>query len=106
MTPGQLRKIERQLEDWFAHLLDGMGRRERREALAGYLRGLLLEGERKSIEPIAERIVSDATQVEAMRQRIQQAISVADWDEGVVFRRVAMRAEHDLPELDAFVLDD
>jgi SRSO17 transposase len=28
-----------------------MGRRERREALAGYLRGLLLEGERKSMEP-------------------------------------------------------
>lgn len=25
MTPGQLRKVERQLEDWFAHLLEGIG---------------------------------------------------------------------------------
>ena len=81
MTPGQLKKLERQLDEWLLHVLDGMGRRERREALAGYLRGLLLEGERKSMEPIAERLVSDRAQTEAMRQRIQQAISVADWDE-------------------------
>jgi SRSO17 transposase len=106
VTPNQLRKIERQLDEWLVHVLDGMGRRERREALAGYLRGLLLEGERKSIEPIAERLVSDRAQIEAMRQRIQQAISVADWDEGTVFRRIAERAKRVLPELDAFVIDD
>lgn len=106
MTPDQLKKIERKLQEWLSHLLEGLGRRERREALAGYLRGLLLEGERKSIEPIAERIVGDRSQTEAMRQRIQQAVSVADWDQNIVFRRIAIRAEQDLPALDAFVLDD
>lgn len=106
MTPGQQKKLELHLEEWFAHVLEGMGRRERREALAGYLRGLLLEGERKSIEPIARRIVDDVGQTEAMRQRIQQALSVADWDESLVFQRIAKRAERDVPELDAFVLDD
>jgi hypothetical protein len=50
----------------------GLGRRERLDALGNYLRGLLLEGERKSIEPIAQRLVKSAGDAEAMRQRIQQ----------------------------------
>nr|WP_255216353.1 transposase [Pseudenhygromyxa sp. WMMC2535] len=35
-----------------------MGRSERREALANYMRGLLLDGERKSMVPIAQRLAA------------------------------------------------
>lgn len=106
MTPNQLRKLERELDEWLTRLFEGMGRRERREALGAYLRGLLLEGERKSIEPIAERLTSVPSDVQGMRQRLQQAVTVADWDEETLYKRIAQQAERVLPELDAFVLDD
>jgi SRSO17 transposase len=41
-----------------------------------------------------------------MRQRMQQAVAGASWDSDVVFRRVAARVQRDIPERDAFVIDD
>nr|WP_255216698.1 transposase [Pseudenhygromyxa sp. WMMC2535] len=83
-----------------------MGRSERREALANYMRGLLLDGERKSMVPIAQRLAAAPGDSEAIRQRLQQAITIADWDEWELFRRLALRVEDKLPGLDAFVIDD
>ncbi|MFP2924399.1 transposase [Pyxidicoccus sp. 3LG] len=56
-----------------------MGRTERRRALGGYVTGLLLDGERKSIEPMAARLVEEPGQTEAMRQQLQQCVSGASW---------------------------
>ena len=71
-----------------------------------YITGLLLDGERKSIEPIAARLVEDATQIEAMRQRLQQCVVVSAWDEATVFARLAQVLDRELPEVTAFVVDD
>jgi len=49
-----------------------MGRTERRRAMELYFTGLLLDGERKSVEPMAARLVEDRSEREAMRQRLQQ----------------------------------
>lgn len=106
MKQRDLKRCESRLEEWMAEAFGGLGRRERREALGNYVLGLLLDGERKSIEPIAQRLVSDAAETQAMRQRMQQAVTVASWDSDVVFRRIAARAQRDIPELDAFVIDD
>ena len=65
----------------------GLGRSERRMAMGQYITGLLLDGERKSIEPIAARLIDDAGQIEAMRQRLQQCVVVSAWDEATVFAR-------------------
>ncbi|NVB43802.1 transposase [Pseudenhygromyxa sp. WMMC2535] len=73
-----------------------MGRSERREALANYMRGLLLDGERKSMVPIAQRLAAAPGDSEAIRQRLQQAITIADWDEWELFRRLALRVEDKL----------
>jgi len=89
-----------------SHIFGGLGRPERVAALEQYLQGLLLEGERKSISPIARRLVEDPSQAEAMRQRIQQAVVVAKWDAGLVFERIAVAAMKRLPGIDALVLDD
>lgn len=105
MTPAQLAKVADHLEAFLNYCLAGMGRRERLEALRNYMRGLLLDGERKSMEPIAERLVGDPALVQAMRQRMQEAVSVAQWDEATVFQRIALRIEAVLP-VQAFVLDD
>ena len=53
MTPAQLRKLDRELRAYFDSMVDGMGRAERRRAMELYLAGLLLDGERKSVEPMA-----------------------------------------------------
>lgn len=106
MTPAQLRRLSNRLEDFLEQCFDGLGRRERREALCAYLRGLLLDGERKSMVPIAARLAEHPDDVEAIRQRIQEAVSRANWDEREVFRRIGVRITRRLPGVDAFVVDD
>ena len=71
-----------------------------------YVTGLLLDGERKSIEPIAARLVDRASEVQAMRQRLQQCVVVSPWDATELFARVARTVDRDLPALAAFVVDD
>lgn len=106
MTPAQLKKLERELDEYIDWLTDGMGRNERREALGLYLTGLLLDGERKSIEPLASRLVDDQSEIEGMRQRLQQCVSVSKWAEREIFRRLASKVDDELPEVEAFVIDD
>ena len=87
-------------------LTAGLGRSERRTAMGQYITGLLLDGERKSIERIAARLVDDEAQIEAMRQRLQQCVVVSAWDEATMFGRVAQTLDQELPEVTAFVVDD
>lgn len=79
---------------------------ERRLALELHFTGLLLDGERKSEEPMAGRLVEDVRQREAVRQRLQQCVSVADWSDNEMRRRLALKLEADLPEVEALVVDD
>ncbi|NNC03212.1 IS701 family transposase [Corallococcus exiguus] len=106
MTPAQLRKLDRNLTEFLDSMTVGMGRAERRRALGGYVTGLLLEGERKSIEPMAARLVEEPSQTEAMRQRLQQCVSGAAWDDDQLRRRLAQKLERELPGLEAFLIDD
>lgn len=106
MTPAQLKKLERELDEYIDFLTDGMGRSERRAALGLYLTGLLLDGDRKSIEPLASRLVDDQSEIEGMRQRLQQCISVSKWAEREVFRRIATKIDAELPDVEALVIDD
>lgn len=106
MTPQQIRKLERELDDYIDELTDGMGRPERRAAMGLYLTGLLLDGERKSIEPIAARLVDDVSEVEGMRQRLQQCVAVSTWAEAELFRRIAIKVDAELPDVEALVIDD
>src|SRR5215471_16437288 len=97
MTPEQLKQLERRFEDYVAELFDGMGRLERRQAMRAYVAGLLLDGERKSIEPMAARLVDNEDEIEAMRQRLQQCVSVSNWPDEGVRSRLAMKLEAALP---------
>jgi len=82
------------------------GRPERRAAMAQYITGLLLDGERKSIEPIAARLVDRPDQIQAMRQRLQQCVVVSPWDVQELFARVGCLLDRDVPEMTALVVDD
>jgi SRSO17 transposase len=105
MKPDQLKKLDKELDEFITYLTDGMGRPERRRAMALYLSGLLLDGERKSVEPMAARLVKHDSEVEAMRQRLQQCVTVSTWADAEVRRRLALRFEKVLrPE--AYIVDD
>lgn len=106
MTPDDVAALGDELKQFLEDVTDGLGRVERRAALSAYARGLLLDGERKSMEPIAARVASTPSEVEAWRQRMQQAVTQADWDHGEIFRRLALRGSAELAGLAAFVIDD
>jgi SRSO17 transposase len=106
MNANYLRRVGARLEEFNRYCFAKLGRSERRDALSQYVRGLLLEGERKSIYPIACRLADCDERVQGVRQSLQQAVSVADWDERIVFQRIAERISEGLPKIEAFVVDD
>jgi SRSO17 transposase len=105
MKRRELERLRRELEAFIGSMTEGLGRSERREALGHYITGLLLEGERKSISPMAARL-AETGDAEGLRQRMQQAVVIATWAEGELFRRIAKQLDDQLPGLEAFVIDD
>lgn len=64
---------EAELEKWLAPFLGRLGRVERRRWAPLYVKGLLLPGERKSIEPLAERLCPRDV------QQLHHFISTSPW---------------------------
>lgn len=106
MTPSALRKLERELTEFVGRMTQGMGRPERRSAMGQYITGLLLDGDRKSAQPMAARLVSDPSQADAMRQRLIECVSNSTWSDSELLRRLALEFERSMPQLEVFVVDD
>lgn len=67
-------KTERELERWCEPYLDAFQHKVRRRWAPVYLRGLLLPGERKSIEPIVERVAPEE------KEQIHHFVAASTWD--------------------------
>ena len=67
-------------------LATAAGHEDRHEPLKNYCKGLLLSGERKSIEPMAARLDPDNTQ--PMRQSLHHLVAKAPWSDGVLLQQV------------------
>jgi SRSO17 transposase len=93
-----LAEVRGRLEDFAGEVFTSFARREQRSNGGLYLRGLMLDGRRKSMVPMAERLGID-------HQRLQQFITSSTWDYQTVRRRLAARAAG-LITPDAWVLDD
>jgi len=106
MNRREIERLDRELSGFIGSMVADMGRPERRRAMEWYIVGLLLDGERKSIEPMAGRLVDDTSEIEAMRQRLQQAVSVSTWLDDELYRRIALKLDGELPGVEALVLDD
>src|ERR1035438_1999481 len=65
-----------------------------------YLRGLLEQGSRKSLEPMVERLSSGADY-----QSMQQFVADSPWDPALVVKAVAERVASEI-DVEAWVLDD
>jgi SRSO17 transposase len=100
MTEGQIKKSRERLEHFLVDLLEPVGRSERRHWGAVYVRGLLLNGERKSIEPMAERLP------EGNVQAMQQFIGQSPWEWNAVWERLGRRMTKELEPDSAWVVDD
>ena len=91
-------QVRPRLEAFAAEMLGGLARSDQRAKGELYLRGLLTDGKRKSIQPMAARLGVD-------HQQLQQFIASSTWDYLEVRKRVAKWAEGFInPE--AYVIDD
>src|SRR3712207_134715 len=98
MTPQELAAVRGRLEEFAAEMFAPLARSDQRNKGQTYLRGLLLDGRRKSMQPMAERLGVD-------HQGLQQFVSSSTWAVEPVRRRLAHRAvEVVAPE--AWVVDD
>ena len=100
MTNAQLAQCRKRLEHFLADLVEPLGRSERRHWADVYVRGLLLDGERKSIEPLAARVPDGNVQA------LQQLVGQSPWEWLPVWERLAQRMTLELEPEPAWVVDD
>lgn len=100
MNLNQLRKCKKRLEAYLTDLLEPVGRSERRKWGSVYVRGLLLDGKRKSIEPMAERLPDGNVQA------MQQFIGQSPWENLPIRQHLAERMSKELVPAHAWIIDD
>src|SRR5262249_39628217 len=100
MTDAKLERCRRRLERFLVDLLEPVGRSERRHWGSVYVRGLLLDGERKSVEPMAKRLP------DGNEQAMQQFVGQSPWDWKPVWERLARRMVRELEPDAMWVIDD
>ena len=98
MTLEEIAAVRPRLVDFTAEMLGGLARKDQRAAGELYVRGLLTDGQRKSMEPMAARLGID-------HQRLQQFITSSTWDYVAVRRNVARWFAASFP-VEALVIDD
>jgi len=80
-------------------LIEDMGRSERRDSARHYVRGLLCEGQRKSIEPMALRLGVD-------KQKLQQLMADSPWDEKLLWKAIRQKVIPTFEPIDAWIVDE
>jgi hypothetical protein len=94
ITPARLRRMRKRLVAFAEDMFASLPRADQRRRGGAYLRGLLLEGKRKSIEPMAARLTAaeaDGEGVRDLEQALQQFVNQSPWDPTPVRRRLAQR---------------
>jgi SRSO17 transposase len=97
----------KRFDDFLERLNVAVGHADRREPLRAYLSGLLLPGERKSVEPMAAKL--DPLHVQARHQSMHHFVAAAPWAERDLLR---VARDYALAQLErhapvsAWVVDD
>src|SRR5918911_2491487 len=77
---------EERFDDYVGRLGDVLGHADRRAPLRAYTTGLLLPGERKSVEPMAARV--DPQRVRSRHQSLHHFVADADWSDAAMLAAV------------------
>lgn len=100
-------KSEERFQEYLSGLAGAVGHADRTDRLHAYCTGLLLPGDRKSVEPIAARL--DPVHVPSLHQALHHFVAVAPWHDQAVLAAVR---EQVLPALirqgpiTAWIIDD
>jgi SRSO17 transposase len=98
---------EKRFDDYVERLGDVLGHADRRGPLRAYTTGLLLPGERKSVEPMAARV--DPLRVGAAHQSLHHFVAKAAWDDAALLkaaRDYALPALQERGPVRAWIVDD
>jgi SRSO17 transposase len=99
LSERELARVRGRLVEFSGEMFGSMARKDQRRWGEVYVRGLMLDGKRKSIEPMAARLA------DGDEQCLQQFVNQSPWDPVPVRRALARRMSRELaPE--AWVIDD
>lgn len=98
MNESELIEVRLALEAFAGEVFEELPRSDQRATGLRYLRGLMLDGRRKSMQPMAERLGVD-------HQQLQQFLTSSTWDVTGVRRRLTAKAI-DLIAPEVWVVDD
>lgn len=99
LSERELARVRGRLVEFAGEMFASMRRKDQRAWGECYLRGLMLDGKRKSIEPMAARLA------DGDEQCLQQFVNQSPWDWVPVRRALAVRMSAEIvPE--AWVIDD
>jgi SRSO17 transposase len=96
---GEIEQLRVELAGFVAEVFASVPRRDTRAWGDCYLRGLMLDGRRKSVQPMAERLP------DGDMQALQQFVNQSPWDHAPVLRAVA-RKTVPLVDPEVWVIDD
>ena len=99
LSERELARVRGRLVEFSEEMFASMPRKDQRRWGEVYLRGLMLDGKRKSIEPMAARLA------DGDEQCLQQFVNQSPWDPVPVRRALARRMSRELAA-EAWVIDD
>ncbi|WP_411089251.1 transposase [Streptomyces sp. 061-3] len=88
MTPDEIAVVRGGLEDFVAEVFEPFARNDQRRWGQVYLRGLLTDGRRKSVEPMAARLGEDGN-----RRALAHFLMTSPWDPSHVRAKPAWKME-------------
>ena len=98
MDAAGLVRVDEQLDSFVGEVFSSLVRKDRRATAGLYARGLMLDGRRKSMQPMAQRLLVD-------HQRLQQFVTSSPWDVEPG-RKTLSRNACTLIDPDAWVIND
>jgi len=98
-TANHWKNSVRQFRQFMGPMIADLGRAERRGAATRYVTGLLLPGQRKSVEPMAARMAVDP-------QPLTHLLADSPWDPGAVWTALRQEALPHLPAVEAWIVDE
>lgn len=99
LSERELARVRGRLVEFCGEVFASMRRKDQRRWGECYVRGLMLDGKRKSIEPMAARLA------DGDEQCLQQFVNQSPWDPVPVRRALAVRMSRELA-VEAWVIDD
>jgi SRSO17 transposase len=106
MNARKLQRLKRDLEAYVSDIASGIGRSDRKFWCQTYLRGLLLDGERKSIEPMAQRLSAIDRPEKDYVQALQQFVNQSNWEDEIIRESMRQRIGRTFGHTGALIVDD